>query len=99
MSHFYGTVEGARGPASRTGSKESGITTYAAGWSGAIRVDVYEEDGEDRFRVSLVPWQYSGGDSQLLSEGVLDARVMNREAFIRKYGSLAPSYADIAVSS
>jgi hypothetical protein len=75
VSRFYGTVDGqARTPASRRGSASSGITTYAAGWSGAIRVKVFPgANGEDRYIVSLVPWQSSGGSSRILSEGVLDA--------------------------
>ena len=76
MSQFYGTVSGqARTDATRRGSKRSGIVTYAAGWGGAIRVDVSEnEAGEDIFYVSLVPWQSSGGQSRELASGKLDAR-------------------------
>ncbi len=73
MSHFYGTLQGNRGEATRCGSKASGVTTYAAGWGGAVRVTVYEQDGEDRYSVSLTPWQSSGGQSRLLAEGKLDA--------------------------
>jgi hypothetical protein len=75
MSQFYGTVKGqAASEATRCGGKASGITTHAAGWSGAIRVDVFADtDGADRFRVELVPWQSSGGSSRVLAEGLLDA--------------------------
>jgi len=74
MSRFYGTLQGSRGEATRCGTKDSGVETYAAGWSGAIRVKVYPgANGEDRYIVSLVPWQSSGGSSRILSEGVLDA--------------------------
>ncbi len=76
MSHFYGTLEGSRGEASRCGSKDSGITTYAAGWSGAIRVHVWQDEaGNDCFDVDLVPWQSSGGRSQGIARGRLNATV------------------------
>lgn len=74
MSHFYGTLEGNRGQATRCGTKNSGIRTNAAGWGGSIEASVYEEDGVDRYQVWLTPWQGSGGDSKLLSEGELNSR-------------------------
>ncbi len=73
MSHFYGTLEGNRGEATRCGTKASGITTHAAGWGGAIRVNVYEREGKDYYRVTLQPWQGSGGEHVTLAEGELDA--------------------------
>lgn len=61
MSKFYGTVEGsARSTATRVGSAKSGITTHAASWSGAVRVDVFEREGKEHFEVSLVPWHGRG---------------------------------------
>ncbi len=75
MSHFYGTIEGSRGEATRCGTAGSGMRTNTAGWQGAIAVNIYHSDvtGCDRFNVSLVPWQSSGGESQLLASGVLNA--------------------------
>jgi len=74
MSHFYGKMQGARGEATRCGTKSSGITTYAAGWRGAIRVDVSQnEDGLDVFTVYLEPWQDSGGRQIVLADGLLDS--------------------------
>ena len=80
MSHFYGTLQGARGEATRCGSKSSGVTTYAAGWGGAIRTEVFERDGEDFYRVTLIPWQGSGGYETLLAEGKLTALKAERAA-------------------
>ena len=73
MSHFYGTLNGNRGEASRCGTKGSGMITYAAGWEGAIRVMVrYDEANDiDRYSVALTPWHGSGGETQVLVEGVL----------------------------
>lgn len=72
MSHFYGTLQGNRGEASRCGSKNSGITTHAAGWQGAIRVSVWHEGGEDHYSVSLVSWGCASGRSRHIATGVLD---------------------------
>ncbi len=74
MSHFYGTLEGNRGGATRCGTKASGIRTNAAGWGGSIQVSVYEEDGVDKYMVYLTPWANSGGHSKLLAEGKLQSR-------------------------
>ena len=64
MSHFYGTLQGSRGEATRC----------AAGWDGAIRVQVYQDhEGNDRYTVDLVPWQNSGGQSRQLADGILKA--------------------------
>jgi hypothetical protein len=74
MSHFYGTLQGNRGQATRCGSKASGVSTYAAGWRGAIHVETFiGDDGEDWFAVYLTPWQYSGGESRMLATGHLNA--------------------------
>ncbi|MEE8489910.1 MAG: hypothetical protein V3S43_06205 [Acidimicrobiia bacterium] len=70
MAHFYGTLEGNRGEATRCGSKDSGVETYAAGWGGAIRVKVYHEDGKDHFVVCQVPWR-SGGVQETIATGIL----------------------------
>lgn len=75
MSHFYGTLQGARGEATRLANKKSGLVTHAAGWQGAIRVDVrHDDEGKDRYRVQLVPWKGSGGTSRVLAEGILDSK-------------------------
>ena len=70
MSHFYGIVQGNRGEATRCGSKDSGVTTHAASWNGAVRVDVFvdQDTGQDVARVALVPWQ-GRGVSRVLYEG------------------------------
>jgi hypothetical protein len=77
MSHFYGTVDGKRqkSEATRRGFKDSGLTTFAAGWSGAVRVDIRHdsETGKDIFEVSLVPWRNSGGRERVIATGELDS--------------------------
>jgi len=70
MSHFYGTVQGNRGEASKCGSKASGIRTYAASWKGAITCWTYidKETGNDYVRVEMTTWQ-GAGNYALLYDG------------------------------
>jgi hypothetical protein len=70
MAHFYGTLQGHRGEATRTGSKASGITTDTASWEGAVRVEVSHSAtlGYDVARVWLIPW-HGTGSSRLLYSG------------------------------
>lgn len=63
MSHFYGTVDGrAKTQATRCGTKNSGITTQAASWTGAVRTRLWHEEstGTDMCEVSMIPWHGSG---------------------------------------
>ena len=76
MSHFYGVLKGSRGEATRCATKSSGISTTTAGWQGAINVQVWHSaGGRDMYRISLEPWQGSGGHSRLLAAGVLNATI------------------------
>ena len=68
MSHFYGTLRGQAGEATRCGSKNSGLTAWAASWQGAVQISLYEQDGVDMANVSLIPWQ-GAGVSKLLYSG------------------------------
>lgn len=67
MAHFYGTVDGsARTQATRRGTVKEPVTTHAASWQGAVRVDVFVgPDGADWCEVSLVPWRNVGVTRQL----------------------------------
>lgn len=83
MSHFYGKVHGNRGEATRCGSAASGMTSVAAGWKGAIRVRVWnDEEDVDRFEVSLEPWMGSPGRARSLVSGHLNSDI----------GSYRPKY-------
>ena len=71
MSHFYGTVQGNRGEASRGGSKASGMETYCASWSGAVRCYAYEKDGVDMVRVERTTW-HGVGNYKVLYDGLMN---------------------------
>lgn len=71
MSHFYGTLNGSRGEATRCGTAGSGITTIAAGWGGAIRTTLYvDKEGQDAYRVEQIDWQ-GVGEYRVLAEGIV----------------------------
>lgn len=58
MSHFYGGIEGNRGPATRQGSKDSGINAYAQGYHSRITVSYHHNDHKDCDSASVT---FSGG--------------------------------------
>ncbi len=68
MAHFYGSIQGARGEATRLGSKGSGLRSIAASWQGAVSVDLYEKNGVDMVTVSLRQW-HGKGSSRTLYDG------------------------------
>lgn len=68
MSHFYASIQGNRGEATRQGHRGSGITGHVRGWNTGIRVTGYvviSEDGQehDEFQVVL-----TGGSNGRTSE-------------------------------
>ena len=67
MSRFYGTIDGsAKTQATRRGHHS--LTTHAASWNGAIRVELYVDDsGKECFTVSRVPWRGHGREEELVS--------------------------------
>lgn len=71
MAHFYGTVRGSRGTASRLGTKSSGMETVAASYSGAVAVSLYERNGVTYARIRLTPWR-GGGSLVELYDGPVD---------------------------
>jgi hypothetical protein len=73
MAHFYGTVEGNRGQASRLGSKVNGLTTTAASWQGAVVVYMRHNKGtgKDTVFVTLQEWE-GQGVYRILYKGTID---------------------------
>jgi len=67
MSHFYGSVKGNRGQATRGGSKYSGYTSYCAGWGGGIEVRLWHDPdgGKDHYIVRQVPHHGKGIDREI----------------------------------
>jgi hypothetical protein len=73
MSHFYGTLKGCRGQATRCGSKDSGVAVQAASWCGSGFAYVYrnEAKGEDWVRIGLEAW-HGRGRNVVLYDGPVD---------------------------
>lgn len=65
MSHFYGTLQGARGEATRCGTKSSGLIVKAASWQGAVSVTLTEINGVDYATVDLIHWHGAGTTKRL----------------------------------
>jgi hypothetical protein len=51
MSHFYASMKGARGQATRCGSKQSGIFAHIRGWNFGVRVELVHVGGKDAVRL------------------------------------------------
>ena len=74
MSHFYGTLQGSRGQATRCGTKNSGMEVVAASWNGAVRISLHtSDDGTDYYTVVLDQWR-GAGEYQILAQGVIGLR-------------------------
>lgn len=65
MAHFYGTLQGARGEASRLGHAKSGLRTEACSWQGKVSTYLYEKDGVDYAHVRLGTHNGAGTDRTL----------------------------------
>lgn len=55
MAHFYADIQGARGEASRCGSKQSGIDGHIRGWNIGARVALRHDSktGKDKCTIYL----------------------------------------------
>jgi len=60
MSHFYGTIQGSRGKATRAGTPSSGLFTETASYDGCVEVTLTVRDGVDWAHVCLKPWRGTG---------------------------------------
>ena len=75
MAHFYGTVQGTRGEASRLGTKSTGLTTEACSYAGKISVYIShdEKTGTDRFDIRMKPHLGKGEFAEIASGTLGDA--------------------------
>lgn len=76
MAHFYGTLQGSRGQATRCGAQSSGLQTVAASWEGSVHVRLFydAEKSCDMATVSLEPWN-GVGTSRVLYHGPVSGLV------------------------
>lgn len=68
MARFYGEVNGQSAtPATRTGSKNSGMTAHIRGWSIGCYVRLYvNEDGEDEIVISATGGSNNPGATEIV---------------------------------
>ena len=67
MGHFYASIQGNRGEATRMGSKSSGIEGHVRGWNVGCRVTCYvDSDGKDHVAVELTNGSGHSGRSKSL---------------------------------
>lgn len=76
MSRFYGVMRGsAKSAATRRGTAITGLTATAAGWAGSVVVELANEQGRDRYTVTLKQWDGVKEAKRVLAEGLLDELV------------------------
>lgn len=79
MAHFYGTVKGNRGQASRLGTKASGLKVTADGWTLGGMMTMYQ-DSEGNDHIDFFLDGGSGGSvNKVLAQFVVkDDHIINR---------------------
>ena len=80
MAHFYGSIQGQRGEATRLGNKNSGLQVTAASWDGAISVHLeYDEaTGRNRFTVREQRW-HGCGTERVLATGIIGDKTVGHQ--------------------
>ena len=64
MAQWQGFIHGSRGPATRLGTKNSGMEAFVGSWQGRVSVSGYTtEDGIDMVTISLRQHSNSAGAS------------------------------------
>lgn len=70
MAHFYGTLQGSRGEATRLGTKNSGLHVKACSYEGAIRVVLrYDPDTQQDIATVTMTRHMSKGTERILYKG------------------------------
>lgn len=81
MAHFYGTVQGARGEASRLGHPNTGLETMAASWEGCVRVRLEHDSATDTDTALVYLDRHKGsGTHRVLYDGPVGAYVPKHAA-------------------
>jgi len=72
MAHFYASIQGSRGEATRLGYASSGMKGRIQGWHSGISVKAVVIDGKDTFHVYLTSGSNGTKQSQLLGTYTVD---------------------------
>lgn len=77
MSHFYSGISGNRGPATRAGTKSSGVSAYVQSWTGRIESTMYhDEHGRDMGGVTFKAGPSGRGRSIPITDGPIDVTAL-----------------------
>ena len=77
MAHFYASIQGGRGEATRTGTKASGIGGHIRGWNVGVKVESMSDSGQgDEIAVFIT----TGSNRTRADRLVGQVRVVNGEA-------------------
>ena len=75
MAHFYGSIRGGRGVATRCGTKNSGYDTLAASWEGAVTVKLsYNKELDEDWATVCLSTHKGAGDDICLYRGPVSGR-------------------------
>lgn len=61
MAHFYGSMEGSRGEATRCGTEKSGITAHVRGWNIGCRAGCFSDAGGDYVEIIVTSGSNGAG--------------------------------------
>jgi len=64
MAHFYGSMNGSRGEATRCGTKSSGISAHVRSWTHGVRSNLFESrqgSGEDKVCIEITSGSNNDG--------------------------------------
>lgn len=98
MAHFFGTVQGSRGEATRTGTKSTGMHVTACSWAGKVRVmlDYDAASGGDIAHITLDKHHGKGVERVLYSGPVgefePDPVRVAAQAMLDAFGSDTPDW-------
>lgn len=88
MSQFYADIAGNRGPASRMGTKGSGIESHTRGWHVGCKVRCHYDEETDSDIVYVYRTSGSGGNgsSILIATLYQDGRIAFEKEIEAQYG-------------
>lgn len=70
MAHFYASIQGQRGEATKLGSKSSGIQGHIRGWNIGARIQCFvNSKGEDMVQVWITPGSNGAGREHMIFSG------------------------------
>jgi hypothetical protein len=83
MARFYGTIQGARGPAYRLGHASSGLRVTAQSWQGDIVVELHADNDADR--VYIEARSHRGSEHIVLYHGPITELLDDPKTIVRRF--------------